>query len=497
MVRGAGIATGAAVAQQTLTLAAYIALARLAPPSTFGTFAEASILLWFGGLFVESGMTAALIHRRDRIEEAAATALLVNLVGGFGITVVSAAVAPLLGLYFGSHEVTLVAAAIAPVHFLNSSAVVPEAIIQRRFSFVRRTIVDPVTVTLYGITAAVALSAGLGVWALVLAVYVSEGVKDVLAWVLGRWRPDFRRASWSMWRELAGYARYVVASEFLRQAGLMFNTAAIGRFVGRVDLAQYNFGSRIATQAPSAMVAAVGYVLFPALARISSDAERFRRAVSQSFRSGCFMAFPVCFVLIPLGEPLAVLLFGERWRVAGKVIAFLAPVGAGLALRSISTEVFKAAGRPKILPRIYALSAVLPALAVVAAVPLGVVAIAGGVAVAFVSVGLYSSYLAAHVAELRLVAVLKAIWIPTLASAPMVVALYALEHFAVHSDRRGVAVGLSLLCVELLVGGGIYLGTVCLLDSAVVKEFVSSLSGAWSKSSRATSFPETTAVPEA
>jgi hypothetical protein len=84
-----------------------------------------------------------------------------------------------------------------------------------------------------------------------------------------------------------------------------------------------------------------------------------------------------------------------------------------------------------------------------------------------------------------------------LASAPMVVALYALEHFAVHSDRRGVAVGLSLLCVELLVGGGIYLGTVCLLDSAVVKEFVSSLSGAWSKSSRATSFPETTAVPEA
>jgi O-antigen/teichoic acid export membrane protein len=497
VVRGAGIATGAAVVQQTLTLAVYIALARLAPPSTFGTFAEASILVWFGGIFVESGMTAALIHRRDQVEEAAATALLSNLVGGVAITVLCAAVAPLLGLFFGSDEVAIIAAAIAPVHFLNSSAVVPEAMLQRRFSFVRRTIVDPITVILYGVTAAVAFSAGLGVWALVLAVYISEAAKDGLAWALVGWRPDFRRASWAMWRELAGYARYVITSEFMRQAGVMFNTAAIGRFLGTVDLAQYNFGSRIATQAPTAMVAAVGYVLFPALARISSDAERFRRAVSQSFRSGCFMAFPVSFILIPLGEPLSVLLFGERWRIAGKVIAVLAPVGAGLALRSISTEVFKAAGRPKILPRIYALSAILPALAVVVALPLGVVAIAGGVAATAVGVGLYSSYLAARVAELRPVALLKAIWIPTLASAAMVVALYALEHLAVHSDQRGVAVGLSLLGMEVLVGGGIYVGAVFVLDAAVVKEFVSSVSGAWSKSSRATSAPETTAVPKA
>ena len=368
--------------------------------------------------------------------------------------------------------------------------------LQRRFSFFRRTIVDPATVVAYGGTAAIGLWFGLGVWALVLAVYVSQIVDLILVWVMARWRPDIRLASWQMWRELVRYARYIMTSEFLRQAGVMFNTAVIGRFVGRADLAQYNFGYRIGTQAPTAMVAAVAYVLFPALARIASDSDRFGRAVLQSFRSGCFTAFPVSLILVPLGEPLAVLLFGERWRTAGQVIAVLAPIGAGLALRSISTEVFKAAGEVKILPWLYALSTLLPAAAVFAGVSFGVPVVAAGVASGLVVVGLCSAYFAARVAGLRTSALVKAISVPTLASATMIAVVYALEHFVVHSSSHGEAIGILLLSAEALVGGGIYIAAVLLLDAAMVKEFVSSLSTAWNRRIRTASVSETTPVPQ-
>jgi O-antigen/teichoic acid export membrane protein len=125
VVRGVTVATVGVFLKQALTLVVYIALARLAPPTTFGTFAAASVLVWFGALFVESGMAAALIHREDRIDEAANTAFVSTLAGGLAISGLCAALAPVVGLYFGSHQITILAAAVAALHLLNSAAVVP------------------------------------------------------------------------------------------------------------------------------------------------------------------------------------------------------------------------------------------------------------------------------------------------------------------------------------------------------------------------------------
>jgi O-antigen/teichoic acid export membrane protein len=496
VLQGVSVATGGVLLKQALTLAAYVVLARLAAPQVFGTFAEASVLVWIGSLFVESGMTAALIHRADRLEEAAATALLSTLSGGIAMTALCAGLAPVVGLFFGSHEVTVIALAVSAVHLMNSAAIVPEAMLQRRFSFVRRTVVDPLSVVAYGATAAIGLASGLGVWALVAAVYAAEVARVSLVWTLGGWRPHLRRASWTMWRELASYARHMLASEFLRQAGTTFNTAAVGRVLGRVDLAQYNFGSRLATQASTPMITGVSFVLFPALARISSDAPRFRGAVLRSLRAACFVAFPTSLILIPLGEPLAVLLLGDRWRTAGGVVTALAAVGVGLTLRSISGEVFKAAGRPDRLPRIYALSAVLPALAVVAGIPFGVVEIAAFVAAGTVLVGLYATFSAVRIAGLQIESAVRAQAPPAFASAVMVAALLPLEHLAVHSDQRGVLVGLSLLVAEAVLGGAIYLLVVYLLDRAMVLEFVFGMRGALARVPRtSTPLPNAPGAP--
>src|SRR5215217_5223964 len=82
VARGATIAGGGLLLTQALTLGIYIVLARLATPHTFGTFAAASIFVAVGELFLESGMTAAVIQRRDRLDETFSTAFAANFVGG-------------------------------------------------------------------------------------------------------------------------------------------------------------------------------------------------------------------------------------------------------------------------------------------------------------------------------------------------------------------------------------------------------------------------------
>src|SRR4029453_12389652 len=99
------------------------------------------------------GMLSALIQRRDRLDEAADTALVATLVAGLLLGLVGLGLAPLVGRFFGSHEATLVAAAMSGCVLVRQVAVVPDALLQRRFSFARRLVAEPLSIVAFGVAA--------------------------------------------------------------------------------------------------------------------------------------------------------------------------------------------------------------------------------------------------------------------------------------------------------------------------------------------------------
>ena len=134
VLRGAGLSGIGHMLAQLFTLGFFLALARLLTPEDFGEFAAAAIVINAGLLFIESGMLAALIARRDRIEEAASTAVFSTALGGVAFSLVALAASPLIGMFFDSDRVAALAAAVAGLLLLRSLQVVPEALLQRRFS---------------------------------------------------------------------------------------------------------------------------------------------------------------------------------------------------------------------------------------------------------------------------------------------------------------------------------------------------------------------------
>ena len=63
------------------------------------------------------------------------------------------------------------------------------------------------------------------------------------------------------------------------------------------------------------------------------------------------LTIPICTTLIALGEPIVVILFGERWRGGGEVLQILGVYALGLSLIDVGREVFKASGQPRLLAR--------------------------------------------------------------------------------------------------------------------------------------------------
>src|SRR4051794_12795773 len=152
VLRGTALAGIGFSMSQILTLATYLVLARLVTPTEFGQFTAGLVLVALAQLYTESGMMSALIYRRDRLDEAAATAVVATILGGLLVSLFLLAVAPAIGFFFNSGTVTGVAAAGSGLALVRATDVVPSALLQRRFSFLRRMIVEPGAVVAFGVT---------------------------------------------------------------------------------------------------------------------------------------------------------------------------------------------------------------------------------------------------------------------------------------------------------------------------------------------------------
>jgi O-antigen/teichoic acid export membrane protein len=452
VVRGTSVASAGFLLTQVLTFVTYVVLARLAPPETFGTFAAASITNVVTIILTESGMTAAIIQRRRGIERAAATAVVSTLAGGLLLSLAAAALAPLVGHFFRSGEVTRLALALAGIHALNGLTVVPEALLMRRFSFARAVVVEPLAWVVFAAVSIVCFLQDLGPWSLVFGTYAYGATRAALAWAFCRWLPNLTLASWTTWKELARFARHVVLGELLRESRQALNIALVGRTLGLGPLAEFRFGLRIAAQLPEAAVQGASYVLLPTFARIAEDTARFGRAFLRSVRSLSLLTMPLTLMLVPLGEPVATLMFGKEWREAGRVAAALVGVSATVPLLRLSSHVFKAAARPQNIPVVNLLLAVVPALLMVIGLPFGLLGVAIGISVGTILVTVEATRRASAIVNVPLASVAGAVWPGTASGVLAAGVVFVVDRMFVHAAELSTFASLSAVVVEFVLG---------------------------------------------
>jgi O-antigen/teichoic acid export membrane protein len=469
VLRGGTLAALGSFTSQAIALISFIILARLAPPSTFGAYAAATILTGASLLFSEAGMQSAVIQRPDRVEEAASTAFTANVVGGFALAALAAALAPLIGLFFHNGEIGTAAAALAGTIPLNAASIVPGAMLARRVSF-RFAFIGPFEAVAYAIAAIAALAGGLGLWGLVVATYAAVAVRTATIWVVSGWRPSFDLVSWEMWRSLSRYGRPVVLSSLFDEVGRAGSTAVVGRLLSISALGQFRSAQRLVLQPNTAIIYGSAYVLLPAFSRIWEDEKRFHDSILRALRTLMLMIFPVSLVFIPLGQPFATILLGREWRGAGPIMMAMAGVGIASALGSISAETFKATGRTYLLPRFHFLGALIPVALMFALRDHGAPGMGLAVSLGTGLVAVYAIWVLARVTSIPLGVILAQIRPAAASGVLMAAGVFVLDRFIVHAGQSDGAAGAALLALDLLGVVLLYFGSLYLLSRQSVLE---------------------------
>jgi len=471
VIRGASLSAGGLVVSQGMNFAFYLVLARLASPEDFGIMAAALIVVGAAILFAESGLISALIQREGDVEEAANTALVATVLAGIALGLVSLAVSPLVGAFFDSREITQAAAAMSGFLVLRAAALVPDGLMRRRFSFARRLVVEPGAVIAFGVVAITLCAQGYGFWGLVIGQYASVLAQLVLSWALARWRPRPGLASFSMWREMAGFGRHLILADAVQRVASELPTALVGRYVGTGALGQYRYGFRFASQPFAVLLNTASFVLFPALSRITRDPPRFRAAFVRSLRWVSVMAFPAGFVFLPIGEPLLVVLLGEEWRAAGLALMAMFAYTTARCFDSLATEAIIAWGEPRLVARMHLIGLTLSAMLMISLLPLGLVGVAAGLSLSAVGVAVYAMVAVCRKIEVPLAQAATELWPPALAAAAMAAAMLALEK-VLDADAHGVLEGVLLLALEVAIGAVVYFGVLALLRPTTIRDLL-------------------------
>ena len=467
--------TGAAHWASTFSsLVTVLVLGRLLVPADFAVVAAAGALAALVGIMQESGLGAAVVQNAGDDERAATTALVLNVaLATVGVAACMAA-SPWLAAFFHIEERAALAVAFTPL-WLRAWTNVPKARLQKALAFRRFAVIELAPAAAYPAVSIPLALAGGGVWALVFGQCAAGVATVIAAWLMAGWWPRLRDVDWATGRRLAAFGRPILGANLLAMVNDQVDNMVTGRLFGPASLGLYTMAFRVANLPRTGFTFVVSQVLYPALARLQGDQDRFRSVFLRSLHWLAVLSVPSSVGLAILAPEVIHLLLGARWEGAATPTRVLAVFGLLASLSATTGDVFKAAGRSGLIFRIGLVHSVTLWLGLALLAPRGLpwVALAVTLATATSSATAFACVLA--ILRLRPGALVRALWAPVLASAVMAVAVVVTRALAAGSGTSGT----GTMVLEVTVGLLAYLAAMAVCAPADARELATTLGVVW------------------
>ncbi len=336
---------GASKAVNLITLSI---LAHLLSPENFGLVALAVLTMDYLTVLSDLGLGAAIIQRRQNIDESAGTAFILNVGANAILMLLLIGVSPLVASFFHEPRVIPVLSALSLTLLLNSIGSVHNVLLQRQLEFKKKLVPDLGASLAKAVLSIGMALAGFGVWALVAGQLVAAAVTTILLWVVIPWRP---RLTWqpAIARELFRYGISIMGNNALSAWEDNFDYLIIGRFYTVSDLGVYTIAYRLPETLVITTLWIMTSVLFPTFSALQDAREHLKRSFLATVRYVELLVTPVCFGMIVAADPIIRVAFGPQWLGAVPILRVLALYAWIMSVGFHAGDIYKAAGRPDIL----------------------------------------------------------------------------------------------------------------------------------------------------
>lgn len=312
-----------------LQIAQTVVLARLLAPADFGLMAIVGAVYAIVWLFIDFGLSNALIHFPQPSPAVLSTLYWLNMGAAVLMMLLFVGLAwPFALLY---HQPSLTPA------MLMMSLVMPLAALGQQFRVMAEKELRFATLAVIEVVAAVcgflaALLVGFlggGVYSLIAAILVTAGTSSALAWLFlsKGLRPTFQFTL----REVVPFLRYgsyrlgdTLFNSIQMQMDVLIGGAVVGATAMGVYTLPREQALRIATTVVNPIVTRVG---LPVMAIVQADKAALKSLYLRTLRMTSSVNFPVYAALALWADEVVAILLGEQWRNAGHFMRLFAVWG--------------------------------------------------------------------------------------------------------------------------------------------------------------------------
>lgn len=339
--------------QRVLQFAGSVAIARLLTPDEVGVFALAMAVNALISSLREFGIGSYLIREPELSDDKIRTAFGMWLLVAWALAVVVFAIRHwVAGLYDtpGMADVLLV---LCLTFILLPFGQPAQSLLTREMRFDLLNHVGLATAAVrVGITVSLA-ALGWSYMALAWGMVLGTLLRSILLIAL---RPDHLRLRPGLrcWRQVVSFGGWLTGAQVAGTVTVEGQKFVLGGFLNPAAVALFERAVQLPSMARETLFAPVGRVLFPALSRDIREGRRIGGKIETLVAATTVIIWPAFLVLALLAEPLVVFVFGENWRVAGKILPYLLVSQGILALLPQPEQILMPYGRAR---RIFVLRA--------------------------------------------------------------------------------------------------------------------------------------------
>lgn len=338
------------VLRQGVLFVVSLILARLLTPADFGIVALLTFFTSLSLVFVQGGLSAALIQKQETSRKEESAVFWWNLLASVCFSLALVLAGPRIASFYG-YPVLRPLTWIAALQIIASAlSAVQTALLTRRLQFRLITIAGGLSSLLAGAVGVVAAWLGAGVWALAWQMATAGVLNTIILWMVSDWRPSFHAGLGTI-RHLISFGSWVGLGIILEVVYTQGFALIIGKLYGAREVGLYNRAVGTQLLPVTVMSTVIGRIALPLFSSRAAEPDALQRGLRLAIGLAMLLNLPMMAGLAILSPDVIVVLFGEKWLPAAPILTILALAGILQPVHAINLQMVLAQGQTRIFIR--------------------------------------------------------------------------------------------------------------------------------------------------
>lgn len=297
---------------QLVTFIVSIVLARILTPSDYGTIALVTVFTTILQVFIDSGLSTALIQKKDADDLDFSSVFYFNFVICIILYLIMFVSAPFIADFYKDSSLVSIVRVISLTLIISGVKGVQQSYVSRHMLF-KRFFFSTLGGTIFSAVLGIIMAyAGFGVWAIVFQQLSNNAIDTLILWITVKWRL-IKKFSWSRLKNLLSFGWKMLASSLLDTVYNNLRNMIIGKLYTSADLAFYNQGDKFPKLIVTNINTSIDSVLLPTMSNEQDNHVRVKDMTRRAIKISTYIMAPLMIGLAFCAKPIVQIVLTDKW----------------------------------------------------------------------------------------------------------------------------------------------------------------------------------------